>query len=531
MLSLPLFNKDQTPSQIMSAILDRGPTLWDDLHPGDRGSLGVGKLRLVGVYDDGFPGTFMLRTRIAGGRLTARQLKVIAGVVNDMSVKLPGSTEPERFAEITTRQNFQIHWIRFENLPEIWRRFSQAGLSSIEACGNSMRNITACPVDGIDEAGLFSVGSVLDELNAFAFDNQSLTGFLPRKFKVGVTACHSDCIVARVNCIAFTPARLKNSLGFNVHIGGGLSDYPRLASSTDLFVEPRNVVSTVKAALEVFVEFGDFQNSSINRFRAMVHELGAVRVEQEIRGRLQFEPEPAGEDLSSWNSEDHLGVHRAKDGSHYVGLCVPLGRLTGDELQELAVLSERYGDSQLRLTLRQNVILTGVKDVDGLIGEPLLSRLKPNPDPFERGVIACTSAPFCKFAILAMKPYGAKLIDHLRNNVPEQRWDRLDGLRIHMSGCKASCAQVALGHVGLRATMGKDERSAFDAFDVALGGDAGAGRLARWIRGEVPAANAFDAITSLLTKIANGEAEISNLSSESWNWTGGTKPDSAVVTE
>jgi ferredoxin-nitrite reductase len=517
-----LFSESQTPTEVINAIIGVGPVSWKDLHRSDRGPLGVGKLRLAGVYDDRFEDTFMLRTRIPGGRLSADQLEVIAKVVHDFSVKDEGSSEPERFAEITTRQNFQIHWIRFQSLGEIWRRFHEVGLGTLEACGNSLRNVTACPVDGIDPSAHFDVAPVIDELEAFTRDDERLTAFLPRKFKVGVTACATDCVVARVNCLAFTPAR--HGLGFNVHLGGGLSDYPRLATPADLFVEPAKATAVVKAALEVFVAFGDFQNSSINRFRALVHELGPDRTETEIRARLPFDADTAGDDLSTWATEDHVGIHPDRKGTNYVGLCVPLGRLSAEEMTEIARLARTYGDGNVRLTLRQNLILTGVRNVDGLLAEPLLSRLRPDPDPFERGVIACTSAPFCKFAILAMKPYGAALIDHLRSNVPPQGWERLEGLRIHMSGCKASCAQIPLAHVGVRATMGKNEATHFDAFDIAVGGDAGAGHLARWVRGEVPAAAAFEGINRLLTSVAVGESDLSNLGGAAEFWSAGTRP-------
>ena len=165
--------------------------------------------------------------------------------------------------------------------------------------------------------------------------------------------------------------------------------------------------------------------------------------------------------------------------------------------------THEHGDGGLRLTQRQNVILTGVGEPDGLLGEPLLERFSPSPDPFSRAVLACTSAPFCKFAILDVKTCGAELIEYLRRRVPQDRWRELDGLRLHLSGCKASCAQVQAAQVGLRATMGRDERGYRDAFDVALGGDVGAGRLARWAALEVPVDRVFrwlaDALPAGLT--------------------------------
>ena len=517
----PLFHAEQVPEEILAAIVAAGPRHWEDLHPSDRGSVGNARLRLVGVYDDRFEGTFMLRTRIPGGRLTAAQVDVLAGVVRDFSVHAEGSQgEPDRFGEVTTRQDLQIHWIRFEHLPEIWRRYAEVGLGSLQACGNSMRNVTACAVDGIDPRAAFEVGPIVDAIGAIARDEPRLTAFLPRKFKVVLTACPTDCAVARIHCLAFTPARRDGTLGFNVHAGGGLSDYPRLASALDLFVEPAQAPAVVHAALRVYRSFGDYENPSINRFRALVHELGAERVASELRDRLPFEAPSAGEDLTTWKPEDHVGVHPDVEGTSYVGLSVPLGRLSADELSELARLARSHGDGRVRFTQRQNVVLTGVADVDALLAQPLLGRLTPSPDPFERGVVACTSAPFCKFAILAMKPLGAKLIDQLRAHVPREGWDRLQGLRIHMSGCKASCAQIPVAHVGLRATMGNDGKGYHDAFDVAMGGDAGAPRLARWARGEVPVEAAFEGVTGLLTKVAKGELSLDDLSAGLSPWSG-----------
>ena len=522
----PLFHPEQVPEEILGAILEAGPLHWGDLHPSDRGSVGNARLRLVGVYDDRFEGTFMLRTRIPGGRLTADQLEVIAGVVRDFSVHAEGfEDEPDGFAEVTTRQDVQIHWIRFQHLPEIWRRYGEVGLGSLQACGNSMRNVTACPADGVDPRAAFEVGPVVDAIGAIAREEPRLTAFLPRKFKVALSACTTDCVVARIHCVAFTPARRDQTLGFNVHVGGGLSDYPRLATALDLFVEPDQAPALVRAALELYAEHGDYQNPSLNRFRALVHQMGPEPVERELRARLGFAAPGAGKDLTTWGAEDHLGAHPDAAGTSYVGLCVPLGRLSAGELSELARCARDHGDGRVRLTQRQNVILTGIVDADALLAEPLLERLKPEPDPFERSVVACTSAPFCKFAILAMKPYGQKLIDHLRAQVPREGWGRLQGLRIHMSGCKASCAQIPTAHVGIRGTMGKDGEDYYDAFDIALGGDAGAARLARWARGDVPTDAAFDGIATLLAKVARGELVLDDLPAALSPWTEvGTAP-------
>ncbi len=506
-----LFHESQTPADVIRAICDRGPQHWDDLNGTDRSVLGVGKLRLAGVYGDRFDGTFMLRTRIAGGRLSAEQMLEISSIVQDFAVGDKDVDAPDRFAEITTRQDLQIHWIRFENLPEIWRRFGAVGLSSNQACGSTLRNVTACPVDGLDGGAILDARGVVDAIERISVDDERLSAFLPRKFKVAVTGCASDCVIARVNCLAFTPARSQGELGFNVHAGGGLSDYPRLASQLDIFVTPEEVSALTRATLAVFAELGDYEHQSINRFRALVHSLGVETIAEEIRRRMSSHLASAGEALSTWKFEDHLGVHRDRSGTNFVGLCVPLGRLPAHDLAEVARLARDYGDGQIRLTQRQNLILSGIGDIAGLLGEPLIARLQPQPDPFERSVVACTSAPFCKFAILPMKRYGAELIDYLRNNVPRQYWDHLQGLRIHLSGCKASCAQVPLAHIGLRGAMGKTEAGYLDAFDIALGGDGGAGRLAHWTAGSVSVDEAFAGIASLLTETASNRLALAEI--------------------
>ncbi|MFV2063947.1 MAG: nitrite/sulfite reductase [Chloroflexota bacterium] len=510
-----LFHGPDDPADVIARIREVGPTRWEDVDPVIR-SLGVAKLRLAGVYDDRQDGHFMLRTRIPGGRLEADQAEVIAGVARDFAVRPQDEEGPDRFLEITTRQDIQLHWIRFEALPEIWQRYESVGLETVQACGDTLRNVTSCPVDGLDPAALLEAQPVVGALTELSSFEPTLTAGLPRKFKVAVSGCPTDCVAARIHDLAFTPARRGVEIGFNVHAGGGLSDSPRLASQLDLFVVPERAVDVVRAALELFAELGDYEHKAVNRFRVLVHDLRPVGTAAEITRRLPFRPPPAGEDLSTWRFEDHLGVHADRHRSSWVGLCVPLGRLSWTEFAEVARLARKYGNGGLRLTQRQNVILTGVGEPDDLAREPLLERFSPSPDPFSRAVLACTSAPFCKFAVLDVKTRGAELIEHLQRSVPQDRWSELDGLRLHLSGCKASCAQVQLAQVGLRATMARDEHGYRAAFDVALGGDIGAGRLARWTALEVPVDQVFHWLGEALPAgLAGPEASMNDLDAES----------------
>jgi len=515
-MSQQVFNPKQGPRDVRAAVetqtAEHEPVdPWEEIEERE-GPLAVGRMRLMGVYDDRQRNRFMLRTRIPGGRISAEQLETVAGVIRDFGNGWENHTEPDRFGEITTRQDIQIHWVEFTQLPEIWRRYDAVGLTSAQACGDSMRNPTSCPADGEDVRGYLSTKPILDEFRTFALEEERLTSFLPRKWKVVVTGCPTDCATVKLHCLAFTPARgADGTLGFNVHAGGGLSDSPRVADLLDLFVTPDRVTDTVRATLQTYCDLGDFEHKAVNRFRVLVHQLGPERITEELRSRLPYEIPRAGESLWTGEFEDHLGVHEDSHGSHVVGLCIPMGRLTDDEWFEVARLARTHGDGGVRMSQRQNLLLTGIDDVDALLREPFLQTYGPEPDHFERAIVACTSAPFCKFAIDDMKTSGRKLIAHLSEHVPDEGRERLDGLRIHMSGCKASCAQVQAAQIGLRATMTKDEEAYQPALDVSLGGDLGAGRLGQWVRLEDTIEDAWDSVTEILRAVCAGELTLDDV--------------------
>jgi ferredoxin-nitrite reductase len=499
------FQPEDPPRQVINRVREQAAYGWQAIWSED-GALAVAKLRLVGVYDDRQNNCFMLRIRIPGGQLTWQQAAVIGQIAQECSRKPSVEYEgPECFVELTTRQDVQIHWLRFEALPAIWDRLESVGLTSLQACGDTARNVTSCPVAGIDPDAVLDTSPILREVNQYLLETPGLGAFLPRKFKITITGCPTDCVLARINDLAFTPACREGTLGFHIWAGGGLSDYPRLASNLGLFVRPPEVVAVVGAFLRLYQDLGDPVHKAVNRFRALTDALGPDRLRAELLARLPFVPLDAGKDLSTWRPCDHLGVHRqiASD-LFYVGLNVPVGRLSADELIEVARLVRDYGDGQIRLTQRQNLILTGIT-AEGLMDlrrEPLLHRLRPEPNPFERAVVACTSAPFCKFGIFNVKEKGVALAEYLRATVPGSTAERLEGLRLNLSGCKASCAQTHIGHLGLRATMGKDADGYHEAFDVAAGGDLSRGCLASWIAYGVPVDRVFRGISALLEAYA-----------------------------
>lgn len=504
------FAPDDLPAEV-KARLARGPVAqWGELDPGVA-ALGLAKLRLAGVYDDRQPGHFMMRVRIPGGCLDAPQALALADVAARFARRPalpPGEPPalwdeaPESFLEITTRQDIQIHWISAGNLPRVWEDLDAAGLTTIAACGDTLRNVTSCPRAGVAPEELVDPRPAVAAISALAIEEPGLAARLPRKFKVAVTGCPTDCTLARLHDLAFTPARHAGVIGFNVYAGGGLSDSPRLSSPLDMFVTSEGVAPLVRAALTLYSDHGDREHKAVNRFRVLVHEMGPDAVAAELRERMALPLAGAGDDLSTWRSEDHIGIHPERGGTFSAGLCVPLGRVGAGELTEIARAAQRCGDGGIRLTQRQNLILTGVGNPNALLQEPLIQRLRPDPDPFERAVVACTSAPFCKYALLNAKAFGADLIERLRISIPPERWDALEGLRIHISGCKASCALTQAGHIGLRGAPLLSDDGYRDAVDVCAGGEVGSGRLARWAAPEVTPDLLMPALVRLLDEAA-----------------------------
>ncbi|GAB3027800.1 rhodanese-like domain-containing protein [Natronobiforma cellulositropha] len=466
----------------------------------------LSRLKLVGLYHQKQPGYFMLRTKVPGGILTSEQARVIGRVASEFACA------PERYGasrqnpifgdaylDLTTRQDVQMHWIRLGDVPEIWDRYEAVGLTTLQACGNSVRNVVSCPAAGLDPEETLDVRPQVETISE-RFLGDPVYGNLPRKLKVSVTGCHENCARAQINDLAFTPAVDGDRRGFAVHVGGGLSDGPRLASDLGVFVEPEQVPAVVAATAEVFKTYGSYLDTAVNRLRYLVEELGVERFREELERAVPFSFDPAGEAVTTSYRGDHVGVHDQADGRHYVGLAVPVGRLAGREFATLADLADAYGAGELRLTPNQNALLphVGAADLEPLLAEPLLERYSPTPGPFTRGIVTCTGHEFCSYGVIETKNRAVGWARSLDAWAERCGLDEREVIRLHLSGCSASCAQPQLGDVGLRGEIYRDDHRTTAAVDVGLGGDLGAGRFADWIAGRVPAEAAPEGIGRLV---------------------------------
>ncbi|MHB8681618.1 MAG: nitrite/sulfite reductase [Acidimicrobiales bacterium] len=437
------------------------------------------RLKWVGLYPQRQGGdAFMMRVKVPGGFLTAAQAREI-GVVAEAFGEGPDDSAVfgNRYADLTTRQDVQIHWIRIADVPRIWKRFAEVGLTTIQACGDSARNVLGCPVAGVDADEAFDALPAAMAITEFFTGNREYAN-LPRKFKMSATGCLEDCAQAEIQDIGLWPARAGDgTLGFNVLVGGGLGDGERMASDIDVFIEPDQAVEVTRAIAQVFGELGNRENRGMARMRYLAQELGPEGFREELQARTRLQLAPAGEELTRRYRGDHVGVHpQRQDGLFYVGCSVPVGRMTGIELVEAARLASTYGDGTIRLGTDQNFVLTGVPGyrVDALLEEPLLQKYSPNPGPFERGVVACTGNEFCRFAVVETKERAvawARRLDAALAGEPVAS----DGsvIRMHFSGCSASCAQPQIADIGFRGDTAHVEEHIEEAVDIGMGGSLG----------------------------------------------------------
>ena len=500
------------PEQLYEDVREAAPKGFDAL-PEALGDDVFSRLHLVGLYTVRQDGYFMLRTKVPGGQLSAEQARAVGEIAEEFATAPPehGGAEQnpifgDGFLDITTRQGIQLHWIEAEDVPEIWDRYESVGLTTLQASGNTLRNVVSCPAAGLADETIDPAPVAADVADTFEGDRRYAN--LPRKLKVSVAGCHENCGRAEIQDLGFTPAVKDGRDGFAVKVGGGLSDGPRAATDLGIFVEPEQVSALSTAAAELFIEHGRYLDTAVNRLKFIVDEWGLDRFRAELETYAPFEFEPYDESRTTDYRGDHVGVHKQDDGRRYVGLNVPTGRIRGHELIELADLAETYGSGELRATPNQNLLIAGVDpaDVEALLAEPILEEYSPDPGPFSRGIVTCTGREFCKYGVVETKSRGHRLATELDAWIESDDGPDAEALpeavRVHMSGCSASCAQPQIGDIGTRGEAYRDEERSTAAVDVGLGGDLGSGQFVDWVSGRLPLESFQAAIQRLLERFA-----------------------------
>ena len=451
----------------------RGRFRWYGLYTQRKPGISGGRTATMEPHelDDEY---FMLRVRIDGGALTSEQLRVIAQI----SVDFARGT-----ADITDRQNIQLHWIRVEDVPEIWRRLEAVGLDTTEACGDCPRVVLGSPVAGIAVDEIIDPTPAIREIRDRFVGNPEYAN-LPRKFKTAITGHPLQDVVPEINDIAFVGVEHpEHGPGFDLWVGGGLSTNPMLAQRLGAWVPIDEVGDVWAGVCGVFRDYGYRRLRTRARIKFLVADWGPEKFREVLENEylhrsLVDGPAPATPERPG----DHIGVNDQKDGRKFVGLAAKAGRVSGETLLALADLAEAHGSHRLRTTPMQKILVLDVApdQVDSLVAGAEALDLSARPDAWRRSVMACTGIEFCKLAIVETKAQAARVVDEL-----ESRLGAMDSpITVHINGCPNSCARIQTADIGLKGQLVTGPAGdQVEGFQVHLGGglglDAGFGRKLR----------------------------------------------------
>ncbi|MFK0248712.1 nitrite/sulfite reductase [Amycolatopsis azurea] len=482
--------KDDNPLNVRARIENiyaRGG--FDSIDPGDL----RGRFRWFGLYTQRKPGIdggrtatlepeelddryFMLRVRLDGGALTTEQLAVLAEI---------SQTHARDTADITDRQNIQYHWIQIEDVPTIWAKLEKAGMTTLEACGDSPRVILGSPVAGISADEIIDGTPAIDEIKRRYIGDPRYSN-LPRKFKTAVSG--QQDVAHEINDIAFVGVNHpEHGPGFDLWVGGGLSTNPMIGQRLGAWVPLDEVPDVWEGVISVFRDYGYRRLRARARIKFLVKDWGAAKFRQVLEDeylKRKLTDGPAPEVPAS--QIDHVGVHPQIDGKFYVGAAPVAGRVSGATLLAVAKAAERAGSNRVRLTPHQKLVVLDVPEaeVGGLKTELADLGLQTEPSPWRRGIMACTGLEFCKLAIVETKARAIELVTDLEKRLADIQAEIENPVTVHLNGCPNSCARVQTADIGLKGQIvTDDDGNQVEGFQVHLGGglglDAGFGRKLR----------------------------------------------------
>ncbi|WP_341940996.1 nitrite/sulfite reductase [Microbacterium sp. LWH10-1.2] len=427
---------------------------------------------------------FMLRVRIDGGQLTTHQLRVIGEI----------STEFARdSADLTDRQNVQLHWVQVEDVPEIWRRLEEVGLSTTEACGDVPRVILGSPVAGIAADEIIDPTPQILEIAERFVGDQSLAN-LPRKYKTAITGHPSQDVVHEINDCAFVAVEHPElGIGYDIWVGGALSVVPRLGERLGAFVAPERVAEVWHGVTQIFRDYGYRRLRNKARLKFLLADWGVERFREVLETEYLDAPLPDGPAAPTPTTiGDHVGIHRQKDGCFYVGAAPLVGRVSGSTLTALADLAEQHGSQRIRTTPHQKLLVLDVPEdgVESLVAGLDALGLSARPSLFRRGTIACTGIEYCKLAIVETKANAADAIRQLEERLGALEPEIGRPITLHVNGCPNSCARIQIADIGLKGQLVSIDGEQVPGYQVHLGGglagvdreEAGLGRTVRGLK-------------------------------------------------
>jgi sulfite reductase (ferredoxin) len=441
---------------------------------------------------------FMVRIRIPNGIVTSPQLRAIADLTRRYA---------NGIADLTVRQNIQLHWITIESLPEVLEGLWQVGLNTTGACGDVVRNITGCPVAGVDADEIVDASPLVLEASKLLAGNAEFYN-LPRKFKISIAGCRSWCSYPEINDIGLTAVTRriagKPEAGFSLRVAGGLSAEPYLAARLNAFIRWDQAVPVIKGIAELFRDsevLREHRERARLKFLFLRHGWTAERFLDELHDRIGFKLDPAVEEHRPDDVyRDHVGIHSQKQhGLSYVGAVALRGRITADQMQSAAELAERFAGGELRATNMQNLLVVNVPTIntESLAKELDAIGLRVGGSSFARGTIACSGTEFCKLAITETKAFSRWLVEELEDRLPG--FDQ--HLKLHVTGCPNSCGQHWIADIGIEGKKIKVGDRLVDAYYFCVGGALGLNQAtARPVGYRCAATDVPDAIERLLSQ-------------------------------
>jgi len=438
----------------------RGRFRWWGLYTQRRPGIDGGRTAAMEPHelDDEY---FMLRVRVDSGQLSLDQLRTIAEI---------SRTYARDTADITDRQNIQLHWIRVEDVPVIWDRLEAVGLTTQEACGDTPRVVLGSPLAGIAVDEILDATPAIREIERRYIGDPELAN-LPRKFKTAITGHPSQDVVPAVNDIAFVGVdHPEHGPGFDIWVGGGLSTNPMFAQRLGAWVPLDEVAEVWHGVTSLFRDHGYRRLRARARIKFLVADWGADRfrqvLEQDYLGRRLVDgPAP----VLPAEPGDHIGVHAQSDGRSYVGVAPTVGRVSGSQLAQVADTVAAHGSARVRLTAYQKLVVLDVAPdrVESLVDALAAIGLQARPSAWRRGAMACTGLEFCKLAIVETKALATDLIAEMEHRIP----DLDEPLTVHVNGCPNSCARVQVADIGLKGQIVTDDQGRqVEGFQVHLGG-------------------------------------------------------------
>lgn len=441
---------------------------------------------------------FMVRIRIPNGLLLSHQLRTIAEITERYA---------RGIADLTVRQNIQLHWVTIEALPEVLEALWRCGLNTMGACGDVTRNITGCPLAGVDAEEICDASPLVLEATRLLAGNPDFYN-LPRKFKISITGCRVWCSYPEINDIGLTATRRafggQSEIGFSLRVGGGLSAEPHLAQRLNAFVRWNQVLPVIAGIAELFRESQELrEHRERARLKFLFLRQGWTPEQflKELESRVGFRLDPAvAEDPPDDVYRDHVGIHAQKQKDYcYVGAAVLRGRLSGRQMRAAADLAERFASGQLRTTGMQNLVMVNVPraNTEAIARELDATGLRVGGSPFWRGAIACSGTEFCKLAITETKSFTRWLVEEMEERLPEFDQE----LKLHVTGCPNSCGQHWIADIGIEGKKMKVDGRLVDAYYFCLGGAVGRNQaVARPVGYRCPADEVPEAMERLLRR-------------------------------